>query len=156
MRGDRQAGSGADRGPAGRLAGLVAAGTVLLVLLAVAGALTGAPHLRHDSLLDTVFDTRWLIALTRLVALAVGLYLIGSVVALAGHGQWIRRVGPVDAEVVNAVAADQGQLQTELETARREIVTLRAELAEALAELDRLVNTGPTESDRPGEGRSQP
>lgn len=116
-----------------------------LVLLIVGGLLLKPrrpPELAHSSVLNAIFDSPWLIGAVRLVAIAGALYVLASVAARIGRGQWLKRVGPLDADTsVEAVATDQGRLQQELDRANTTIQDLRSELNEALDFIDEIINT---------------
>lgn len=108
----------------------------VLVLGAVVLVPERAPGLRHDSVLDVLFDDRWVVGGTRTLGLAVALYLLASISVRVVRGQWLRQLGTADVETdrsIREVASDQGELQDALDQANATIDGLRREYADLLA-----------------------
>lgn len=119
---------------------------VLLILAAVVLVPASEPALPPTSVLNVLFDNRWMIGGVRLVGLVVAAYLVLSIFARAVRGQWLKRVGPADAETedtVSEVTEDQGKLQQDLNDALETIKVLRSELAANLELIDSLTKDNP-------------
>jgi len=117
--------------------GLVATG--LLALLVLGGLVLvppAPPGLAHSSVLNVLFDSRWVVGGVRLVVLAVALYLLLSIVVRVEQDQWLKHVGPADVETdetVRQLTDDQADLQARLADADRTIAELRQQLQGATA-----------------------
>src|SRR5919112_3735728 len=98
--------------------------------------------LSPTSVLNVLFDNRWVVGATRLVAAITLWFLLASMVARATQGQWVRRAGTVDVgEEVVAMSEDQEVLQRRLVSAYETIEHLRHELAETLVLLETVSDT---------------
>jgi hypothetical protein len=113
--------------------------------------------LSPTSVLNVLFDNRWVVGATRLVAAITLWFLLASMVARGTQGQWVRRAGTVDiGEEVVAMSEDQEVLQRRLVSAYETIEHLRHELAETLVLLESVSDTedpGPPRAG--GEGGSR-
>ncbi len=107
-----------------------------VVVAVLVYATTEDPHIRHSSALNTVFDTRWLVAAARLLAIAVIGYLLASIAVRVSRNQWVRSAGSVDTDVsaARAITDDQRELQQRLHEADTTIEDLRQRLARSLAD----------------------
>jgi hypothetical protein len=117
-----------------RSAPLLASLTGLVVAAGFVYATTEAPHIRHTSALNTVFDTRWLVAAGRLLAVTVIAYLLASIAVRVTRGQWVRSAGSLTTDVAatRAITEDQRELQQRLREADQTIDALKANLARSL------------------------
>lgn len=128
---------------------------VTVVTLALAGwllAVTGSPNLHHSSVLNAVFDTRWMIAVSRLVILVAGGYLIVSAGVRIARGQWAKSAGGLSADIQD-VTDEREVLRQQLSDASDRIVELEAlvtESTEVLAHPD-ILDT--EDGSDPDEGR---
>ena len=117
-------------------------GVIWLVLVALAVSVyvvTDEPAIQHSSALNTVFDTRWMIAGARLLAVATMVYVLASIAVRANRGQWVRSAGPVDTDApTQAIADDQEDLQEQLRLANGLIADLDEELRQARATIQAL------------------
>ena len=114
-------------------AGWLVAAVAGAAALAVAYALTGDPSLEHDSAVDAVFDSRLVIAWSRLLVLVLVVYVLVSVAVRVTRGQWVRGAGPVQTDApTQALADDQAELQEQLEDARATIDDLYDRLTRCL------------------------
>ena len=113
-------------------AGIVLLGAVILQA-------TGDPRLPHDSVLDVLFDTRWMVAGARLVMVVAGIYLLTSVGVRMSRGQWARSAGGVSTDVQEI---DRGaeSLRDAAAEAQAEIDGLKDQLEKSTAALDDLDN----------------
>lgn len=111
----------------------------LLVLAVLVYAGTGEPHLRHTSALNAVFDARWLVAGSRLLAAVVLVYLLASIGVRVHRRQWVRSAGSLDTDPSPAqvMADDRERLQQQLVEARATIDDLSGRLEEDLAAVQR-------------------
>lgn len=109
-----------------------AAGAAGVAGLAVALYLTADdPHLDHSSVLGATFDTRWMIAGARLLAVVSAGYLLASIAVRVHRRQWIRSAGSVVADTpTQEVVDDQRNLSERWEAAQRVIADLQEQLAE--------------------------
>lgn len=131
-----------------RQLGVLGATVLLIVLGAVALVPRHAPGLRHTSVLNVLFDSRWVVGGTRLVGFAAGLYVVASIVVRVSRDQWLRQVGSADVETsrsVVEVTRDRAELQAALDRAEQTIARLSAEYASLLAA-----------QEHTGRGREQP
>lgn len=105
----------------------------LLVLGGVVLVPDEPPGLRHTSVLNVLFDSRAVVGGTRLLALALAVYLLVSVVVRVERDQWLRNVGPADVagREIEDVADDRVALQELLAEAEETIQELRQQLGEA-------------------------
>jgi hypothetical protein len=108
------------------------AGAAGLVGLAVVLYLTADdPRIDHSSVLGATFDTRWMIAGARLLAVASAGYLLASIAVRVHRRQWIRSAGSVVADTpTQEVVDDQRDLRERLEAAQQVITDLEEQLAE--------------------------
>lgn len=115
---------------------LAAATVALGVVIFVA---TKDPRLPHDSVLDVVFDTRWMVAGARLVVVVAGIYLLVSVGVRISRGQWARSAAGVSTDVQEI---DRGaeSLRDAAAGAQEEIDELKGQLEKSTAALDDLDN----------------
>jgi hypothetical protein len=135
-------------GPAGARPALLR--TVLVLgssaLLLLGGLLLAPPspvELPSTSVFNVLFQNRWVVGATRLVGAMTLWFLLASMVARASQGQWVRRAGSVDVgDEVSAVSDDQEVLQRQLVGAYETIERLRHQLAEAVALLESMSETG--------------
>jgi hypothetical protein len=128
---------------------------VSAALLLLGGLLLAPPSpvgLSPTSVLNVLFDNRWVVGATRLVAAISLWFLLASMVARATQGQWVRRAGSIDVgDEVAAVSEDQEVLQRQLVSAYDTIERLRHQLAEAVALLESMSETGDPDPSRSGE-----
>jgi len=96
---------------------------------------TDEPRIRHSSALDSMFDSRWMIAGGRLLAAALLVYVIASVGVRMKHGEWVRRAGPVETDTQQIVDS-QENLQERLEEAQATILDLSQRLSRLNTEYD--------------------
>jgi uncharacterized protein YlxW (UPF0749 family) len=96
---------------------------------------TDEPRIRHTSALDSIFDSRWMIAGGRLLAAVLLVYLVASVGVRIKHGEWVRRAGPVETDTQQIVDS-QENLQERLEEAEATIRDLSQRLSELNSEYD--------------------
>lgn len=91
------------------------------------------PGLRHTSVLNALFDSRAVVGGTRVLGLALAVYLLVSVVVRVERDQWLRNVGPADVagREIEDVADDRAALQELLAEAEETIQDLRQQLGEA-------------------------
>ena len=119
-------------------AGLLLVGGLLLAPRSAVG-------LPPTSVLNVLFESRWMVGATRVTGAITLWFLLASMVARASAGQWVRRAGSVDVgDEVEAVSADQELLQQRLISAHDTIERLRAQLAEAVALLESVSDDGGT------------
>lgn len=106
---------------------------IVLALAAAMYALTASPAIDHSSALNAAFDARWMIAGTRLLAVAATAYLLASIVVRVHRGQWVRSAGTVEADQDSTqnVVDDQEDLQEQLRAAQDVIQDLEGQLAQA-------------------------
>lgn len=103
------------------------------LLLAAAGiyaigdaVLAPSPAPEHPGFVDAVLASRAVMAAIRLAIIFAGVFVMASVVALAGQKRWLTRVGPVEVSDLDAVNQRRGErLARTLET----IDKLRQQLA---------------------------
>ena len=103
-----------------------------LTLALAAG--TSDPGMRHTNVLNSVFDTRWMIAGSRLLAVTVFGWAMVSIGVRVSRGQWIRTFGPVSSEVrdgAEQLVSSQRTLEARLVAADAEIAALQDRLREA-------------------------
>jgi hypothetical protein len=128
---------------------------VSAAMLLLGGLLLAPPSpvgLSPTSVLNVLFDNRWVVGATRLVAAISLWFLLASMVARATQGQWVRRAGTIDVgDEVAAVSDDQEVLQSRLVSAYDTIERLRHQLAEAVALLESMSETGDPGRPRSGE-----
>ena len=136
-------------GPAGARPPLLRTVLVLgssAALLLLGGLLLAPPspvELPSTSVFNVLFQNRWVVGATRLVGAMTLWFLLASMVARASQGQWVRRAGSVDVgDEVSAVSDDQEVLQRQLVGAYETIERLRHQLAEAVALLESMSETG--------------
>jgi hypothetical protein len=92
---------------------------------------TGTPHIRHSSAVNAAFDTRWMIAGTRLVVVAAAGYLLASIAVRVHRGQWVRSAASVETDTpTQDVVDDQEALQERLREAQRVIADLEGQVAQ--------------------------
>ena len=137
--------------PALRTALVLAVSAAMLLLGGLLLAPASPVGLTPTSVLNVLFDNRWVVGATRLVAAITLWFLLASMVARATQGQWVRRAGTVDVgEEVVAMSEDQEVLQRRLVSAYETIEHLRHELAETLVLLETVSDTedaGPRRAD---------
>ena len=107
---------------------LVAVATVLLA------AATHEPRMRHSNVLNAVFDTRWMIAGSRVLAVTVFAWAMVSIGIRVSRGQWIRTFGPVSSDVregAEQLVSSQEELEARLLAADTRIASLQQQLREA-------------------------
>jgi hypothetical protein len=106
----------------------------LLVLAALVYWRTAEPHLRHSSALNAVFDARWLVAGSRLLAGVVLVYLLVSIGVRVHQGQWVRSAGSLDTDATPAqvMADDREDLRHQLVAAKATIDDLTDRLERSL------------------------
>lgn len=131
----------------GSVAAFLAAGFAAVFLLMP----QTQPRLRHSSVLDAVFDTRWMIGVGRLVILAGTVYALTSVAVRITRGQWLSKAGPLEAETnVQDVVDDRERLRVRLAEAQEIIDVLTGEIgrltSDEVAPVTRLSDT-----DKPGD-----
>ena len=112
----------------------VAWGLGFVLLAALMYAVTKPPQLRPTSMLNAVFDTRWMIAGARLLTVVAIAYLLISIAVRVEKRQWVRSAGPVstDATPIQAIADSQEDLQLDLREAKRVIDDLTRRLDRSL------------------------
>ncbi|MDX6300326.1 MAG: hypothetical protein QOF53_1540 [Nocardioidaceae bacterium] len=113
----------------------------LVVLASLVYWRTDEPHLRHSSALNAVFDARWLVAGSRLLAAVVLVYLLISIGVRVHKGQWVRSAGSLDTDATPAqvIADDREEL-------RRQLVAAKGTIDDLTDRLERsLTATGPPE-----------
>lgn len=117
----------------------LALGAGIVVIAVLIFAVTGDPQLPHDSVLDVVFDTRWMVAGARLVVAVAGLYVLVSVGVRISRGQWARSAAGVSTDVQEI---DRGaeSLRDAAADAQEEIDELKDQLEKTTAALDDLGN----------------
>ena len=123
---------GASRKELGRRwLGLLVFGVLIVAVAWMIGPRHG-PGLTHTSVLNAWFDTRWMIGLLRLLAVAASAYAIESMAVRVARGQWLSQAGPMKAEVeqVQDVLEDRDRLREELGTALVTIERLRRAIGE--------------------------
>lgn len=116
--------------------------TLTVAILALGSAIylaTGDPKLPHDSVLDVVFDTRWMVAGARLVVVVAGIYVVVSAAVRIARGQWAKSAGVVSADV-QEIAGRAEVLREVAVDAQGEIDDLRDQLEKSTAALDDLDN----------------
>jgi hypothetical protein len=131
----------------------------LLAGATVMYALTDDPRITHSSALNAVFDTRWMVAATRLVVIVLGLYLVASVAVRVRRGEWAKSVGPIDSqtqEEAQTLSEAQQAVQQRLAAAQETIsdLTYRLKVSDDLIrQLNvRGAELGGTTSERPTKG----
>ena len=113
----------------------------LVVLAGLVYWRTDEPHLRHSSALNAVFDARWLVAGSRLLAAVVLVYLLVSIGVRVHKGQWVRSAGSLDTDATPAqvIADDREEL-------RHQLVVAKATIDDLTDRLERsLTSAGPPE-----------
>jgi hypothetical protein len=111
------------------LVGVLAAVAGFVVLLVT----TPAPHLRHDSTVDAIFDSRWLVAGARLLIGVAMAYLLASIGVRVWRRQWVRSAGSIDTDASTVrLADDRAALRRQLAESQKTIDVLRQRLQETL------------------------
>lgn len=116
-------------------------GLVVVAGCAVSYVLTDDPGISHTSALNTLFDSRLVVALTRTLLLTVVVYLFASICVRAARGQWIRSAGPIEVGPTQHLVDDQEDLQHQLTDANRTIKDLQGRLARSLSNSEQVVDT---------------
>ncbi len=99
----------------GSVAGFFAAGVAAVWLLMP----RTPPKLAHSSVLNTVFDTRWMIGVARVTIVVAAVYAVTSAGVRVTRGQWLSKAGPLEAETaVQDVADDRERLRGQLTEAQ--------------------------------------
>ena len=94
--------------PTLRTALVLAVSAAMLLLGGLLLAPASPVGLSPTSVLNVLFDNRWVVGATRLVAAITLWFLLASMVARATQGQWVRRAGTVDVgDEVVAMSEDQ-------------------------------------------------
>jgi hypothetical protein len=88
---------------------------------------TDEPRMAHTSALNAVFDSRWMVAGARLLALLLLVYTVASLGVRVSRGEWARSVGPVATDATGLIES-QEDLQEQLDAARATIEDLRLRL----------------------------
>lgn len=128
-------GAGEDADPWLRTHGWTLAWAVAVAVATVVVAVsTHEPRMRHSNVLNAVFDSRWMIAGSRVLAATVFAWAMVSIGVRVGRGQWIRTFGPVSSEVregAEQLVSSQEDLEAQLVAADARIASLREQLREA-------------------------
>ena len=124
----------ADRGWLGEHRWALAWGAVVVAATLALVAGTQDPRMRHTNVFNAVFDTRWMIAGSRLLAVTLFAWAMLSIGVRVSRGQWIRTFGPVSSEVrdgAEQLVSSQHTLEDRLEAADARIADLQDQLREA-------------------------
>jgi len=115
----------------------------LFVLFAAAifaigdAVLAPAPTSDHPGFVDTVLGSRAVVAAIRLAVIFAGVYVVVSVVALIGRGQWLTKVGPVEvSDRVSDIGSENRRLERLLEKSDETVDSVR----HAAGEVDNLLD----------------
>ncbi|QIG42864.1 hypothetical protein G5V58_08855 [Nocardioides anomalus] len=134
--------------------GQFAAVAALGVLLFAAVYLhTDEPDISHDSAWDAVFDSRVLVAGSRLLVGVVIIYVLISVAVRARRGQWVRGAGPVETDAPAQRFIDSSdELRRQLREARGTIEQLQERLGDSARQREELLARLGGEEDRTRDG----
>jgi ABC-type protease/lipase transport system fused ATPase/permease subunit len=109
--------------------------------------LAPTPPAQRPGFIDTVLASRAVVAAIRLAIIFAAVFIVVSVVALIGRGQWLIRVGPVQvSEQVSDIDAENQRLRASLDNAQEIIDDLRQDLIKT----GRVVNQTTQDPGEPG------
>jgi uncharacterized alpha-E superfamily protein len=113
---------------------LVGGGIAAAILTVFLVCTTAKPHLQHSNAINAVFDASYMVAGSRVLAIAVFGWGLASIGVRIERGQWIRTVGPVTADAQEGaedLVVNQTALQKLLEGAESRIADLEIRLQES-------------------------